>query len=529
MPNFRHNRANAEILIWIGAFVVLYGLASYSNAHEVLDHYFRDHESYNLDEVFTALNIGGFLGLAYSVLRIKDMSREIYRRHLAERDVDWIAFHDPLTKLPNRRLLDAVTAREDFLSRDRYAVFSIDLDGFKKVNDLLGHDSGDDALKITSERLTEIFPDEHIYRLGGDEFVVLAKLNGQVDIKALSARIVRAISKPMTIKGSTVDLGASVGYTVAGINGVTLADAIHQSDCAMYASKKMGRNNASAFTPAMLDELNNRVQLEARLRQAMREGVIEPYYQPFVELSTRKLAGFEALARWKTADGTFIPPSDFIPIAEDAGLIVELTEQLFRRACKDAMSWPADTILSFNVSPTQLCDRLLGLRLLKIMGESGLPVQRLEIEITESALIKDAVVAREVLEDLTKAGIRIALDDFGTGYSSLSQLSNYHFQKIKIDRSFVQTFEASEKQDKVVRAMIALGHGLGVQVTAEGIEEKSQLQYLQQLGCDLGQGYLLGRPQPIENAIRTSLAAAENGKDLMSDDDRSLKRDVLGR
>lgn len=486
-------------------------LASYFNAHEVLDHYFRDHGSYNLDEVFTALNIGGFLGLAYSIIRIKDMSHEISRRILAERDVDWIAFHDPLTKLPNRRLLDAVAAREDFLSGDRYGVFSIDLDGFKKVNDLLGHDSGDAALKITSERLAEVFPGEHIYRLGGDEFVVLAKLKDQADLKALSVRIVRAISKPMTIKGSTVDLGASVGYTVAGINGVTLADAIHQSDCAMYASKKMGRNNASAFTPAMLDELNNRIQLEARLRQAMREGVIEPYYQRFIELSTRKLAGFEALARWKTADGTFIPPSDFIPIAEDAGLIVELTEQLFRRACKDAMSWPSNTILSFNVSPTQLCDRLLGLRLLKIMGESGLPVQRLEIEITESALIKDAVAAKEVLEDLTKAGI--ALDDFGTGYSSLSQLSNYHYQKIKIDRSFVQTFEASEKQDKVVRAMIALGHGLGVQVTAEGIEEQSQLQYLQQLGCDLGQGYLLGRPQPIEDVIRTSLAAAGTGED----------------
>jgi EAL domain-containing protein (putative c-di-GMP-specific phosphodiesterase class I) len=207
------------------------------------------------------------------------------------------------------------------------------------------------------------------------------------------------------------------------------------------------------------------------------------------------------LARWKTAEGRFIPPCDFIPVAEDAGLIVELTEQLFRRACKDAMSWPSDTILSFNVSPTQLSDRLLGLRLLKIMGEVGLPVQRLEIEITESALIQDAAVAKEVLEDLTKAGIRIALDDFGTGYSSLSQLSNYQFQKIKIDRSFIQTFETSEKQDKVVRAMVALGHGLGVQVTAEGIEEPSQLQYLQELGCDLGQGYLLGRPQPNDEAI----------------------------
>jgi len=501
MPSIQYNRARLEALVWGGAFIVLYRLAVYFDAHEALDHYFRDHESYNLDEIFTALNIAGFLGLIYSALRIKDMAHEISRRLEAERNVDWIACHDPLTQLPNRRMLDAVCSRAELAASDRYAVFTVDLDGFKKVNDLWGHESGDQALTTAAGRLAEVFPDDLIYRLGGDEFVVLTKIKGKPDLQALGTRIVRAISKPMAIKGATVDLGASVGYAMSGQEDADLPKAIQQADCAMYAAKKAGRNNVAAFIPAMLEELNKRVQLEAQLRDAMRTGLIEPYYQPFMDLGTRKLAGFEALARWKTAEGRFIPPCDFIPVAEDAGRIVELTEQLFRRACKDAMSWPSDTILSFNVSPTQLSDRLLGLRLLKIMGEVGLPVQRLEIEITESALIQDAAVAKEVLEDLTKAGIRIALDDFGTGYSSLSQLSNYQFQKIKIDRSFIQTFETSEKQDKVVRAMVALGHGLGVQVTAEGIEEPSQLQYLQELCCDLGQGYLLGRPQPNDEAI----------------------------
>lgn len=505
MLGIKQNRAAFEAVLWGGCFFFLFGLASYFDAHELLDDYFLEHEEYNLDDVFTALNIAGFLGLIYSLLRIKDMAHEISRRLDAERNVDWIACHDPLTQLPNRRLLDAYRPRTDLLAHERYAVFSIDLDGFKKVNDLLGHDCGDEALKVTARRLVEVFPEDIIFRLGGDEFVVLAKIKGKPDLQAVGSRIVKAISKPLSINGTTVDLGASIGYTIAESGGPDFADAIKQADCAMYAAKKRGRNNVAAFAPAMLEELRKRVQLESQLRDAMRRGLIEPYYQPYIELGTGKLAGFEALARWKTADGGFIPPSEFIPAAEEAGLIVELTEQLFRRACEAAISWPSDTILSFNVSPTQLSDRLLGLRLLKIMSETGLPVHRLEIEITESALIQDAVVAKEVLEDLTKAGIRIALDDFGTGYSSLSQLSNYQFQKIKIDRSFIQTFETSEKQDKVVKAMIALGHGLGVQVTAEGIEEQTQLDYLLQLGCDIGQGYLLGRPQPFDESVRLTI------------------------
>ncbi|WP_370879999.1 EAL domain-containing protein [Shinella sedimenti] len=214
----------------------------------------------------------------------------------------------------------------------------------------------------------------------------------------------------------------------------------------------------------------------------------------------QQTVGYEALARWEMSPGKFVPPCEFIPLAEDAGLIVELTDQLFRIACQDALSWPAHTVLSFNISPVQLSDRLLGLRLLKILGEVGLPVHRLELEVTESALINDPETARGVLDDLVKSGINIALDDFGTGYSSLSQLLSYNFNKIKIDRSFVATFEDSDRQEKIVRAIIALGAVLGVKITAE----ETQLRRLQDLGCDIGQGYLLGKPCPIEKTLKVA-------------------------
>ncbi|MGV1866065.1 MULTISPECIES: putative bifunctional diguanylate cyclase/phosphodiesterase [unclassified Rhizobium] len=498
MQSLRRNRAKVEAILWIATFLVIYGLAVHYNGHEALDTLFRANEKYDFDEVFTALNIGGALGLIYSLVRIKDMAEEIRRRHAAEKNVDWIACHDPLTELPNRRFLGADAAtRENLACKDGYAVFSIDLDGFKKINDLLGHDYGDQVLKIVAERLRYIFPDANVYRLGGDEFLVITERMGNPDLIAVGNRIVSNISKPISINAANVDVGASVGIARIPEDGATLAEAIQQSDCAMYAAKKAGRNGVRTFVPAMQTELEKRVQMEADLKRAMKAGKIRPHYQPLVDLKTREIVGYEALARWEVSPGQFIPPSDFIPLAEDSGLIVELTDSLFRTACRDALSWPVDTVLSFNISPVQLSDRLLGLRLMQVLGEVGLPVHRLELEVTESALIQDPEAARYVLDQFTKAGIKIALDDFGTGYSSLSQLSAFQFDKIKIDRSFVATFENSDKQDKVVRAIISLGSGLGVKITAEGIEEESQLQRLQALGCDIGQGYLLGKPQAI--------------------------------
>ncbi|OJF99724.1 putative bifunctional diguanylate cyclase/phosphodiesterase [Pararhizobium antarcticum] len=495
MQIMRTSRAKFEAVVWLSVFLSLYTLALYYDGHEALDAFFHDHEYYELDELFTALNIAGALGLIYSVTRIKDMSQEIRRRLAAEKNVDWIACHDPLTELPNRRFLETAFARQDILARqDGYAVISIDLDGFKKVNDLLGHDHGDQVLKIVAERLSYIFPLENVYRLGGDEFLVVTERMGKPDLNALGKRIVNNLSKTMLIHGTPVDVGASIGIARIPEDSATLTDAIQQSDCAMYAAKKTGRNQVKFFEPTMHAELAKRVRMEGDLRHAINTARIIPHYQPFVDLITEEVVGYEALARWERSDGTFVPPCDFIPLAEEAGLIVELTDQLFRTACRDALSWPAHTVLSFNISPVQLSDRLLGLRLLTILGEIGLPIHRLELEVTESAVIRDAETARIVLDQLVNAGIKIALDDFGTGYSSLSQLSDYKFDKIKIDKSFVANFENSEKQEKVVRAIIALGNGLGVTITAEGIEEQSQLTRLKSMGCHIGQGYLLGRP-----------------------------------
>jgi diguanylate cyclase (GGDEF)-like protein len=505
MPSVHTNRAKWEAIAWLLAFATIYGAALFFDAHEELDAFFRAHEDYDLDEIFTALNIAGALGLIYSVLRMKDMSGEIQRRLRAEQNVDWIACHDPLTELPNRRYLASTLLNPQTLpSKDGTAVFSVDLDGFKKVNDLLGHDQGDRVLKVVAERLTSIFPDDNVYRFGGDEFVVVIERKGNQDLTAVGKRIVVAISKPITINGATVDIGSSVGFSRIPEDSGTLTEAIQYSDCAMYAAKKLGRNLVKAFVPVMQEALVQRIQMEADLKLAMKLNKIRPYYQPLVDLKTQQIIGYEALARWETSPGKFVPPSEFIPLAEDAGLIVELTDQLLRLACQDALSWGPETVLSFNISPVQLSDRLLGLRLLKILGEVGLPVHRLELEVTESALINDAETARGVLDDLVKSGISIALDDFGTGYSSLSQLSSYKFNKIKIDRSFVATFEDSDRQEKVVRAIIALGVGLGVKITAEGIEDETQLRRLQDLGCDIGQGYLLGRPCPIENTLRVA-------------------------
>ncbi|KQM33642.1 diguanylate cyclase [Rhizobium sp. Leaf68] len=505
MPSMHPNRAKWEAIVWLLAFALIYGAAFFFNGHEAIDALFVSQETYNLDEIFTALTIAGGLGLIYSVLRIKDMHREIQLRLTAEKHVDWIACHDPLTELPNRRLLEIALLKLLTLShRQRSAIFSLDLDGFKKVNDLLGHEHGDQVLKVVAKRLCSMFPEDNVYRLGGDEFVVVVERKGNQDLSALGKRMVVAISKPIAINGATVEIGASIGFARIPEDSAFPAEAIQYSDCAMYAAKKIGRNIVKAFVPEMQEELIKIIQMEADLKLAMKLGKIRPHYQPLVDLKTQEIVGYEALARWEREPGKFVPPCEFIPLAENAGLIVELTDQLFRIACQDALSWPPHTVLSFNISPVQLSDRLLGLRLLKVLGEVGLPVHRLELEVTESALINDAETARDVLDGLVKSGIKIALDDFGTGYSSLSQLSNYQFNKIKIDRKFVATFEESDRQEKVVRAIIALGIGLGVKITAEGIEDASQLRRLQDLGCDIGQGYLLGKPCPIEETLAVS-------------------------
>ncbi len=495
-------RVFMEIMGWALVFMSAAALAVAFNLHAYLDSFLVAYSGYHLDDVFISLNIAGLIGLIYSAVRVKDLTIENRRRREAERNVAWIAAHDALTGLPNRRSLDhkidaVASARQDSFDR---TVYSIDLDGFKRVNDLFGHAVGDEVLKIVAERLKAFFPDERVYRIGGDEFVVIAR-GADLDAAAdLGQRIVQQLTAPIDADVMTVDVGASVGYAFCTGGGDALNTAILHSDHAMYAAKTSGRNHVMAFDPSMEQAVYKRAHLEGALKRAVREGTIKPYFQPLIDLSSDRVNGFEALARWEILPGEFVSPAEFIPLAEETGLMAPLTEHLLRQACIEARGWPGEVRLAFNLSPVLLSDSVIGLRLIRIMAEEGFSPERLELEITESSVMKDYPSAQKVLGDLTEAGASIALDDFGTGYSSLSQLSGFSFDTIKIDRSFVTAMNKGERQDKVIRSIIALGSALGVRTTAEGIEDEEQLAYLRSLGCDIGQGYLLGRPMTAEAA-----------------------------
>jgi diguanylate cyclase (GGDEF)-like protein len=495
MFNLR-NRSRIEALTWIIAFLILACFAVLLNAHEALDAFFRSYEEYQLDEILTAFAVAGALGLAYSVLRLKDLSAEANRRRIAEEYADSAAHHDCLTGLPNRRMLDAECPRFDrrTAKRLKHAAFSIDLDGLKKVNDELGQSSGDAVLKEIAGRLSQLQSDDRVFHVGGDRFVVVASAASFSTPEAHAQRIARAICQPIMVDGASIEVAVSVGFATFPSDAKNLQSLVRSAECAMYVAKKIGPNVMKAFTPSMDMMMRQRTRMLADLKLAIRTNTIIPHYQPLVDLNTTQVIGYEALARWEIQPGQFVSPCDFIPLAEETGLISDLTDSLFSQACRDAIMWPSHTVLAFNISASQLADRLLGLKLLKILNETGLPVHRLELEVTESAIIQDAESAHFVLGSLVQAGVKIALDDFGTGYSSLSQLSGYQFHKLKIDRSFVASFEQCEKQDKIVKAIIALGMSLGMKITAEGIEHESQLRKLMALGCDVGQGYLLGKP-----------------------------------
>jgi diguanylate cyclase (GGDEF)-like protein len=496
--------------------LVVWLVAIYNEAFETLVEYVESHEALEVDEILTALVVMGLFGLIYTMSRLGELHHEIKRRSAAERDVTWIASHDALTRLPSRAGLNA--RLESLASAPRrgghIAYYSLDLDGFKRVNDLLGHQSGDEVLIAVADRLRVLFDAEDVFRLGGDEFVVIEKVKDIAEAAAKAERAVTALCRSYDLSaGVTAELGASLGLALDPDHVDQPKQGLLAADAAMYEAKRRGKGMVVVFEDAMKAALEQRAALELSLRDALKKCVITPHYQPLIDLKTGALRGFEALARWTDGEGRQVPPIEFIALAEETGLIVELSDQLLRRACRDAAKWPPHLRLAFNLSPAQFSDKLLGLRTLRILAEEGLPPNRLEIEVTETAIVKDMAAAEAVLADLSAAGIHVALDDFGTGYSSLSQLSRFKFDKIKIDRSFVSSFEGDERQQKIVRAMLGLGQGLGIATTAEGIESESQVRSLQALGCDFGQGFLFGKAMPPEK-IAAFIAEAAGNEDV---------------
>ncbi len=487
--------------IFIGlASVVLWLTAVEMDAYEAFHDFLEAHEDWELDEILLALILAGIGGFVFGLRRYLERTKEVLLRREAQARADWLSTHDPLTALPNRRYFSVLNLAElqADLQADQLAFLAIDLDGFKKINDLIGHGGGDQLLKTTALRLMNQYQDSIVIRLGGDEFLLIVDADqfGRASGVAAAKDLIKSLCAPMTISGVQVEVGASVGISIYPENGLEMADLLHAADVALYFAKRSGRNTAAFFELSMHQDVARRAELETKVRTALQQRTIMPHYQPIMDLATGNVVGAEVLARWSGDDGTMLPPDVFIPVAEEIGGIVNLSEQLLRKATEDALKWPADITLAFNIAPTMLSDRLLGKRIRRILAETGFPASRLEVEFTEGALLRETEAATTVIKDLVAGGTRIALDDFGTGYSNILQLSELSFSTIKIDRKFVDRAVRDDTQKAVVKTMIDLAGRLGVATIAEGIETAEQRDAVLNLGCSLGQGYYFSRAVP---------------------------------
>ncbi|MGU3663615.1 putative bifunctional diguanylate cyclase/phosphodiesterase [Methylobacterium sp. A49B] len=456
--------------------------------------------TYGLNDL---LMLAACMGLALcgaSVRKSIILRRLMLERDAAAAQAEAIARHDGLTGLANRRrFIDAVERSLASVGTEpSAAVLLIDLDRFKPVNDLYGHAAGNAVLCAVSERLQQLLPPGGVAaRLGGDEFAMLVPVeHGSEGLTRLAQAVIASISEPVTWNQNDLKVGATVGVAIVAPDHADADAVLHAADLAMYQGKKDGRGNYRFFRSAMDEELRARARLETELRVAIETGAIEPYYQPVVSLPGQDIIGVEVLARWRHPTRGLVNPADFIPIAEETGMIADLSYNLIRRACLDARAWSPHLILAVNIAPHQFQDAWLAERILAILTETGFPPQRLEVEITESALIQDLEATRATLLSLRQLGVRIALDDFGTGYSSLYHLRELKFDKLKIDRSYVDAITMSDERAKLVDAIIKLGTSLGLSTTAEGIETDASLNWLSDQGCHFGQGYLFGRAMP---------------------------------
>ena len=427
-------------------------------------------------------------------------------RQKLEAQLTHMAHHDGLTALPNRVLFRQEMERELARARggDAVAVLCVDLDHFKRVNDTLGHAAGDALLQGAADRLRACVRETDIVaRLGGDEFAIV-QLQAEQPRAAtvLAERLIADLSRPFDIEGHQVVVGASVGIALAPSDGTEADQLMKSADMALYRAKADGRGVLRYFESEMDAKMQARRALELDLRKALVEHEFELFYQPIVDLQSNRVSGFEALLRWNHPTQGLISPADFIPIAEDMGLITPLGEWVLRQACREAAGWPERVKVAVNLSPAQFKSKALALVVTTALADSGLAPDRLELEITESVLLQDNDTVRGILHQLRALGVRISMDDFGTGYSSLSYLRSFPFDKIKIDQSFVRDMGQHEDSIAIVRAVAGLGRNLGMSTTAEGVETNEQLGRLRQEGCTEVQGYLFSRPLPASEVPR---------------------------
>ncbi len=446
--------------------------------------------------MLTAGLIVTILVVVYLVLA----SRNARQIELANRRVLELARIDTLTGLPNRAVfLEQLEAAVEGRG-GTFSVLMLDLDRFKNVNDSLGHAAGDALLREVANRLRSVLRGTDLLaRLGGDEFAIIQaccdhQRIGSVD---LAARICRCIAEPFLLLGRQVEVGTSVGIAMVPEHGSDREQLLKKADLALYRSKSAGRNCFTVYDEAMSEELEVRNTLEGDLRDAIARCQFEIHYQPFFDVRTGRRQGFEALVRWRHPVRGLVPPDLFIPLAEESGLIVPLGEWVLRRACDDATSWPEGVKVAVNLSPVQFKQADLFDTIQSALANSGLPPERLEIELTESVLLELEAENHAFMQKLKSIGISLALDDFGTGYSSLSCLTAFPFDKIKIDKSFISNLTKLHKSSAIISSVVTLASGLDISVTAEGVETSEQFERLRTLGVNFAQGYLLGRPMPI--------------------------------
>ena len=427
---------------------------------------------------------------------------DITERWRNETRVAFMAHHDALTGLANRAAL--IEKIEDTCARhrrwgDKFNVLMVDLDRFKQVNDTFGHPAGDELLKQVAERLKATLRETDVLaRLGGDEFAIV-QVN-DVDpgdaAETLATRIIGLIAEPFVIDGNAVNIGTSIGIALAPEHGIHADELLKMADLALYHAKSVGRNRSAIFEPTLGRAAAEKHILENEVRRALAQNKFEVHFQPIVDTKTFKISCAEALIRWWHPEKGLIPPDQFIPLAEESGTILQIGEWVLQAACQEAVQWPSSVKVAVNLSTVQLRSANMLDNIICVLAETGLPPERLELEVTETALIEYGAESLAMLRKLKNLGITVALDDFGTGYSSLNQLTMFPFDKIKIDKSFTRNITNRPDCAAIISAVLALAEGLGIETTAEGVETPEQLQILRLAGVSSVQGYLIQRPCP---------------------------------
>jgi diguanylate cyclase (GGDEF)-like protein len=443
---------------------------------------------------------------------LKAMTATQEQKRLTDR-FERLARFDTMTGLENRgSFQERLQAELAEVDAGELAVLWIDLDRFKEINDSLGHPTGDGVLCTVARQLSSIVDGRgSVARFGGDEFVLLARGSKPYFAEELAREVMRGLSVPMSIDGTAIHVTGSIGAAIAPTHGEDADTLLQHADMALYHAKANGRNDFCMFESSMQDEFHQKRRLEAALKEAIERDELEVYYQPIVDLKSRKITCCEALLRWHHPELGMVSPGVFIPLAESTGLISPISHWVLYEACAVAAQWPEDVSVAVNMSPAVLKDLHLSHMILSALYRSGLAARRLELEITESVLLEENAQSNSLIREFQRIGLKLSIDDFGTGYSSLTYLKKYRFDKIKIDTSFIADVTKSREARAIIHALVGLAAELDMEIVAEGIETETQMGYVTGAGCTAAQGFYLGRPMP-RSEINLRLEAQERGE-----------------